>query len=79
MCTLAKTEIYAYSDFIKHLNTSTDGCNWEMATYYLDNYIPVVNTFPPFLKSGEYMVTFKVLKNGELINGYKTVFSYTKM
>ena len=79
MCTLAKTDIYAYPEFIEHIHPTNYGCDWEIGTYTLDNYIPAIKSFPPFLKSGDYMVTFKLLKNGELVNGYRVVFSYTKI
>lgn len=75
-CDFIKKEKYVYPDLVKSSTLPPgDNCDWKIGTYAINDYYPDIKNFPPVLQSGDYMVTISIMKNGELMNGFKVMGS----
>lgn len=76
LCDFIKNEKYIYPDLVKVSTLPPgDNCDWKIGTYTINDYYSDIKIFPSVLQSGDYMVTSIILKNGELMNGFKVMGS----
>lgn len=74
ICEFADTEKLFYPGIQKHTNLPEPGnCDFKVGKIFVNDYMPDLSTLPPVFQSGDYMIDFKIMKNGEMLNGYKVI------